>query len=187
MRGDHSRFSLPLGPSWLPASARPTSFSFAPPVIFTESGPVSRKARTDASGLLSIKKAAAPRVFPPGFLLVRFGTLLKGRELVTPAHRKKRRSSMRSARISDYAMLCSLLSVVWFTSGLAWANEVPSVKPEPEVVPAPPKPHGAVNDTKPPGKGAPPARTGAARKPVGVPHLPPSMVGKDGAPMVLVS
>jgi len=93
---------------------------------------------------------------------------------------------MRPARSSAYAMLCSLLSVVWLTSGLAWANEAPSVKPESEVAPASPKPHGAASDAKPPGKGAPPARTGAARKPVGVPHPPPAMVGKDGAPMVLV-
>ena len=93
---------------------------------------------------------------------------------------------MRPARISAYAMLCSLVSLVWFTSGLAWANEAPSVKPEPESVPAPLKPHGAASDTKPPGKGAPPARTGSAPKPIGVPHLPPTMVGKDGAPMVLV-
>lgn len=93
---------------------------------------------------------------------------------------------MRPARISAYAMLCSLLSLVWFTSGLAWANEAPSVKPEPEVVPALPKPHGAAIDAKPPGKGAPPARTGVARKPIGVPHPPPTLTGKDGAPMVLV-
>ena len=93
---------------------------------------------------------------------------------------------MRPARISAYAMLCSLVSLVWFTSGLAWANEAPSVKPEPESVPAPLKPHGAASDTKSPGKGAPPARTGSPPKPIGVPHLPPTMVGKDGAPMVLV-
>lgn len=93
---------------------------------------------------------------------------------------------MRLMRHKVRLVLCSLLSVVWLTSGFVWANEALSGKPEPELVPAPPKPHGTANETKPLGKGASPARAGAAHKPAGAPHLPAMLTGKDGAPMVLV-
>jgi len=88
---------------------------------------------------------------------------------------------MMQARNVIYAMMFSLWSVVWLTSGLVWANEVPSVKPEPEGAPTTPKPQGAASETKPLRKGA-----SSARKPVGAIHPPATITGKDGAPMVLV-
>ena len=90
---------------------------------------------------------------------------------------------MRQLRYKRYAMLCSLLSVIWLTSGLAGANESLSGKPESE----PLKPHGAVSEAKPQGKGASQARMGTAHKVAGAVHLPVTLVGKDGAPMVLVA
>jgi|GraSoiStandDraft_56_1057294.scaffolds.fasta_scaffold133523_2 hypothetical protein len=47
------------------------------------------------------------------------------------AHFLMERLSMAQARIRIDAMLYSLLSVVWITSGLALANEALPVKPEP--------------------------------------------------------
>ena len=86
------------------------------------------------------------------------------------------------------AMLCSLLSVVWLISGLAWANETLPDKPEPvpAPTPAPLKPRVVPNAAKPTGKGPPPARAGTVQKPASAPLLPSTLTGKDGAPMVLV-
>src|SRR6202795_3095161 len=85
------------------------------------------------------------------------------------------------------AMLCSLLSVVWLTSGLAWANEALPDKPEPvPAKPAPVKPRSAGSDTKPVEKMRPPANGSPALKATALPHLPSTITGKDGAPMVLV-
>ena len=95
---------------------------------------------------------------------------------------------MTQARIRVYAMMCSLLSVVLITSGLALANEALPVKPEPvsAPAPAPPKPRAAASEVKPMGKGHPPSRAEAVPKPSGAPHPPATLTGKDGAPMVLV-
>jgi sulfatase modifying factor 1 len=95
---------------------------------------------------------------------------------------------MTQARIRDYAMLCSLLSVVWITSGLALANEALPVKPEPVSAPAPAplKPRTAASEAKPMGKGHPSSRAGAAPKPASAPQSLAAITGKDGAPMVLV-
>lgn len=93
---------------------------------------------------------------------------------------------MRLARSSVHAMLYSLLFMVWLVPGLAWASESVSGKPEAESASAPSKPRGAANGTKHTDKGAPEARVGAVRKPAGGPHLPATIIGKDGAPMVLV-
>ena len=83
-------------------------------------------------------------------------------------------------------MFCSLLFMVWLTFGLAWANEAVPGKPDPDVAPVPPKPRGAANGTKHIDKNAPAVRAGTAPKPAGTPHLSGTIIGKDGAPMVLV-
>jgi sulfatase modifying factor 1 len=80
-----------------------------------------------------------------------------------------------------YTILCSLWSVVWLTSGLAWANDAPAVKPESAVVV--PKPQGAASEAKPPGKAHPLANGSPASK---ARALPATLLGKDGAAMVLV-
>jgi len=85
-----------------------------------------------------------------------------------------------------HAILCSLLSVVWLTSGLARANEVFPVKLDPVPAPAPLTPRGASNATNSPGKGHLSARMGVAAKRASAPHLPAALTGRDGAPMVLV-
>ena len=85
-----------------------------------------------------------------------------------------------------HAILCSLLSVVWLTSGLARANEVFPVKLDPVPAPAPLTPRGASNATNSPGKGHLSARMGVAAKRASTPHLPATRTGQDGAPMVLV-
>ena len=54
------------------------------------------------------------------------------------------------------AMLCSLLSVVWLTSGLSLANEALTVKPDPVPAPAPP-PAAGVEDTSPHDDDPPPS------------------------------
>src|SRR5438128_1916358 len=89
------------------------------------------------------------------------------------------------------AMLCSLLSVVWITSGLAWANEALPVKPEqvPAPAPAPLKPRVAPSVAKPTEKGPPSARVGpvgTVPRPASAPLLPSAITGNDGAPMVLI-
>jgi hypothetical protein len=99
------------------------------------------------------------------------------------AHFLMERQSMAQARIRIDAMLCSLLSVVWLTSGLVWANEAFSVKPEPELVPASPKPHGTANEPKLIGKGYPSSRTGAVPKPASAPRSPrPRSPARTGRP-----
>ena len=75
-----------------------------------------------------------------------------------------------------YAMLSSLWAVVWLTSGLAWATDAPAVKPEP----------GAASEAKPPGKAPLPTNGSPAAKTRGLPKLAATLLGKDGAPMVLV-
>jgi len=93
---------------------------------------------------------------------------------------------MKPVRYRVHALLCMGLVVAWLSSGLAWANEVPPVKPEPEVAPAAPKLHGAESDAKLLKKAHPPANGIPASKTRGLPKLPATMTGKDGAPMVLV-
>src|SRR5712692_1196776 len=87
------------------------------------------------------------------------------------AHFLMERLSMAQARIRIDAMLYSLLSVLWITSGLALANEALPVKPEPvpASVPAPPKPRAAASEAKPMGKGYPPSRAESVQKPPGAP------------------
>jgi len=86
------------------------------------------------------------------------------------------------------AMLCSLLSVVWLTSGLARANEALPVKPEPvpALAPAPPNPRMATSMAKLTGKAPSSARAGTALKSASAPHPSATLTGQDGAPMVLV-
>ncbi|HKQ33943.1 MAG TPA: hypothetical protein VJT11_01430, partial [Nitrospiraceae bacterium] len=91
---------------------------------------------------------------------------------------------MIQARNVMYAMMFSLWSIVWITSGPSLANETLPVKPEP--APTLPKPHVAESEAKPPGKAHPPTNGSPASKARAVPHLPPTLTGKDGAPMVLV-
>jgi formylglycine-generating enzyme len=93
---------------------------------------------------------------------------------------------MKPVRYRAHAILCMVLAVVWLTSGLAGATEPTSVKPEPEVAPASPKPHGADSDAKPLKKTHPPTNGGPASKTRVLPKLPATLIGKDGAPMVLV-
>ena len=85
-----------------------------------------------------------------------------------------------------YAMMFSLWSVAWLSSGLVWATEPSAVKPEPEVAPTSPKPPGAASETKPSGKTHPPANGSAPAKARALPKLPATLTGKNGAPMVLV-
>ena len=69
----------------------------------------------------------------------------------------------------------------------AVANEPVPVKPEPvPAKPAPVKPRSAGSDTKPVEKMRPPANGSPALKATALPHLPATITGKDGAPMVLV-
>ncbi len=93
---------------------------------------------------------------------------------------------MKSDRHRVHVMMCSLLFMVWLIAGLAWANEAVPGKADPESTPTPSRPRGAANGTKHMEKGAPSARAGTAHKPAGVPHLPATIIGKDGAPMMLV-
>ena len=89
---------------------------------------------------------------------------------------------MRQPRHIMPVLLCSLLSVVWLTSGLARATEALPVKPDPVPAPAPRTPRGA----PPTGKGPLPAEVGAAATRANAPHPPAAITGRDGAPMVLV-
>ena len=104
--------------------------------------------------------------------------------LAVSAQLRKRIASMMQARNVIYAMMFSLWSMVWITSGLSLANEALPVKPEP--APAAPHPHAAESEAKLKGRrtllptGPRPRRLALVRKP------PATMVGKDGAPMVLV-
>ena len=91
---------------------------------------------------------------------------------------------MRPVRSMVHAMLFSLWSVVWLTSALVWANEAPSVKPEPESMPS--KSSGTASEPKAQGKAHPLTNGSPASKARGLPKLPATIVGKDGAPMVLV-
>ena len=93
---------------------------------------------------------------------------------------------MIQARSVIYAMMFSLWSVVWLTSGLTWANEVSPGKPEAEMAPTPPKPHGAAGEAKPPGKAHSLTNGSPASKARALSKLPATILGKDGAPMVLV-
>jgi len=91
---------------------------------------------------------------------------------------------MRPVQPMIYAMLCSLLAVVWLTSGLAQANEARPVKPEP--APAAPHPHAPESESKPAGKAPPAAHGRQASKATALLKPPVAITGKDGAPMVLV-
>jgi len=97
---------------------------------------------------------------------------------------------MRQARHMMQVMLCSLLSVVWLTSGLSLAAETHAVTPAPAPTPAPasapPSPRVAERAATPTRMGHAPARAGAAPQPARAPHPPAEIVGKDGAPMLLV-
>ena len=86
---------------------------------------------------------------------------------------------MRQTRHMRHMMLLSLVAVIWLTSGLSLATAGRAVPPEPvpALAPAPPNPHGAERAATPTRKGRPPARAS---------HLPATIVGHDGAPMVLV-
>jgi sulfatase modifying factor 1 len=87
-----------------------------------------------------------------------------------------------------YAILCSLLSVVWVTNGLARANEGLPVKPEQVSAPAPAPANSrvATSMAKFTGKAPSPARAGTVLKPASAPQPPATLSGQDGAPMVLV-
>ena len=93
---------------------------------------------------------------------------------------------MRQPRHIISVLLCSLLSVVWLTSGLARATEALPVKPDPVPAPAPLTPRGAARAAHPTGKGPLPAGGGAAAKRASAPHPPAAITGPDGAPMVWV-
>ncbi len=93
---------------------------------------------------------------------------------------------MKPVRYRAHVILSILLAAAWFPSGLAWATEPSSVKPEPEGAPASPKPHGADSDAKPLKKVPPPTNGGPASKARALLKLPATLTGKDGAPMVLV-
>jgi len=86
---------------------------------------------------------------------------------------------MRQVRHMRHVMLISLVAFIWLTSGLSLANETRTVPPEsvPALAPAPRNPHGAERAATPTRKGRSPARPS---------HLPATIVGHDGAPMVLV-
>ena len=77
-------------------------------------------------------------------------------------------------------VLLSLLSVVWIPSGLARATEARPVKSG--LAPAPSPLRGAAREAHATGRRHP----GAVPKPVRAPHLPATIIGHDGAPMVLV-
>jgi formylglycine-generating enzyme len=91
---------------------------------------------------------------------------------------------MMQARNVIYAMMFSLWSMVWITSGLSLANEALPVKPE--SAPAAPHPHAAESEAKPQGKAHPPTNGTPTPKARALPKLPAAIIGKDGAPMVLV-
>ncbi len=91
---------------------------------------------------------------------------------------------MMQARNVMYAMMFSLWSMVWITSGLSLASEALPVKPEP--APTLPKPHVAESEAKPLGKVHPPTNGSQGPKARAGLHPPPTLTGKDGAPMVLV-
>ena len=87
---------------------------------------------------------------------------------------------MMQVRTMIHAMMFSLLSVVWITSGLSLANETRPVKSAPAPVPA--KPRVAARAANATGRRHP----GDVPKPTRAPHLPAAIIGHDGAPMVLV-
>jgi len=91
---------------------------------------------------------------------------------------------MMRARKVIYAMMFSLWSVVWLTSGLVWANEALPIKPEP--APALPKPHQAESEANSLGKAHSPTNGDSTPKARTLVKLPATILGKDGAPMVLV-
>jgi formylglycine-generating enzyme len=91
---------------------------------------------------------------------------------------------MMRARKVIYAMMFSLWSVVWLTSGLVWANEALPIKPEP--APALPKPHQAESEANSLGKAHSPTNGDSTPKARTFVKLPVTILGKDGAPMVLV-
>ncbi len=93
---------------------------------------------------------------------------------------------MKPVRYRAHVMLSILLAVAWLSSGLVGATEPAAVKPEPEMAPAPSKPPGAASEAKPPGKAHPPGNGSSSAKARALPKLPPTLTGKDGAPMVLV-
>jgi formylglycine-generating enzyme len=88
------------------------------------------------------------------------------------------------ARNVIYAMMFSLWSMVWITSGLSLANEALPVKPE--SAPTAPHPHAGESEAKPQGKAHPPTNGTPTPKARALPKLPAAIIGKDGAPMVLV-
>ena len=100
---------------------------------------------------------------------------------------------MWAQRMVPVVLIGLLLSGWSLVNGLAVASEhdpakpepVP-VKPEPVPVPAPPKPHAAESELKPKGKAHSPTNAGSVPKPAGALQPPAEIIGKDGAPMVLV-
>ena len=104
--------------------------------------------------------------------------------LAAPAELGKRIVSRMRGRNVIYAMMFSLCLVVWNGSGFSLANEALPIKPEP--APALPKPHVAESESKPLGKAHPPANGNPTVKARALPKLPATILGKDGAPMVLV-
>ena len=80
------------------------------------------------------------------------------------------------ARNVIYAMLFSLWSMVWITSGLSLANEALPVKPEP--APAAPHPHAAESEAKPQGKAHPPTNGTPTPKARALPSSRPRSSGR---------
>ena len=85
---------------------------------------------------------------------------------------------MMRARKVIYAMMFSLWSVVWLTSGLVWANEALPIKPEP--APALPKPHQAESEANSLGKAHSPTNGDSTPKARTLVKLPATILGKDG-------
>ena len=91
---------------------------------------------------------------------------------------------MRGTRRIVPAALLSLLSILWLTSGVSLATAPGPITPDP--VPALHKPRGAARAGTPTGKGPPPSHAGVTRKPARAAKPPATIIGTDGAPMVLV-
>ena len=102
---------------------------------------------------------------------------------------------MWDRRMVPVVMMVGLL-VLSIGHGQAMANEPIPAAPEPDAVipesvpakpePAPVKPRSAGRDTKPTEKARSSANGNSTTKATALPHPPATLVGKDGAPMVLV-
>ena len=89
------------------------------------------------------------------------------------------------ARIMMCRMVIILLASIGLTDSLSLANAPLPVKPELVPVLAVPKPHAPETESRPIGKVHPPSGVGAVPKSAGV-QPPAEVIGKDGAPMMLV-